>query len=69
MVDPLDIYVEWWEREYIGHDDPPEAERVCRVMTKIDQMSLALRTVREDERQWLLDSIAALEASISDFGF
>lgn len=69
MFDPLESYVEWWEREYIGNDDPPEAERVVRVLSKIDAMKCKLAGAADDERQWLLDSIAGLEASIADFGF
>ena len=55
--------------EFGAVEHTTETERVYRTLTAIEQLQFKLRTAAPDERLWIQDSIAALDASIADYGY
>jgi hypothetical protein len=59
----------WLDCEYEQWGDESEAQRVARVEATIDRLQLRFKDATDTERDTLLNQIAALQASIADFGY
>ena len=65
----LERHLEWLDAEFAAWDHTSDSQRVYRTAAAVDRLKLQLCEADAERREQINATVAALEASIADFGF